>query len=80
MGSYGFFLGDDIKERQKEEDLLFEEKNRIAHEIKNLQRKIQWLESRNNYLDNAIVDNRIRSTLKAEFVSSIKVREAKKDE
>jgi hypothetical protein len=79
MSSYELYLDEDIKKRQKEEDLLFEEKYRIAHEIKKLQRKIKRLESRNNYLDNAIVDNRIRSKFKAEFMCSIKVREAKKD-
>jgi len=80
MSSYEIYLDEDIKKRQEEEDLLFEEKYRIAHEIKNLQCKIKRLESRNNYLDNAIVDNRIRSKFKAEFMSSMKVREAKKDE
>ena len=80
MSSYEIYLDDDLKKRQEEEDLPFEEKYRIAHEIKKLQRKIKRLESRKNYLDNAIVDNRIRSTFKAEFMSSIKIREAKKDE
>ena len=80
MSSYKIYLDDDLKKRQEEDDLLFEEKYRIVHEIKNLQRKIKRLESRNNYLDNAIVDNRIRSTFKAEFMSSMKIREAKKDE
>jgi len=80
MNTSDIYLEQDMKKRQEEEDILFAEKSRIAYEIKNLERKIKRLESRNNYLDNAIVDNRQRLKFKMEFMSSMKIRDARKDE
>jgi len=80
MNTSDIYLEQDMKKRQEEEDILFAEKSRIAYEIKNLERKIKRLKSRNNYLDNAIVDNRQRLKFKMEFMNSMKIRDARKDE
>ena len=80
MNSSDIYLDKDMKKLQLEEDILFAEKSRIAYEIKNLERKIKRLESRKNYLDNAIVDNRQRLKFKMEFMNSMKIRDARKDE
>ena len=58
MNSYESILDVDIKKREEDEVKLVTEKQRVEQEIKEMHRKILRLESRKNYLNNAIEDNR----------------------
>ena len=58
MQSYEQVLDDDLNARRAEEPKLFEERERVEREIKELNRKILRLESRKNHLNCAIEDNR----------------------